>query len=154
MAPRVVGGTPRIRLALCGYYGRGQVARPTRCTPEVTQRVADAIRGGNYANVAAQYAGIGESTYYEWLQRGREGESPFAEFAEAIKEAEAQAEVRNMALIQQAAQAGTWQASAWYLERRYPSRYGRRERLEHSGPEGGPITLRGIADMMGVGEGE
>jgi len=116
--------------------------------------VADAIRGGNYANVAAQYAGIGESTYYEWLQRGREGESPFAEFAEAIKEAEAQAEVRNMALIQQAAQAGTWQASAWYLERRYPSRYGRRERLEHSGPEGGPITLRGIADMMGVGEGE
>lgn len=114
--------------------------------------MADAIRGGNYANVAAQYAGIGERTFYTWMERGAADEEPYAQFRQAIKEAEAQAEVRNMALIQQAAQAGTWQASAWYLERRYPSRYGRRERLEHSGPEGGPITLRGIAEMMGVGE--
>ena len=130
------------------------MARPTRCTPAVTQRVADAIRGGNYANVAAQYAGIGERTFHKWMERAAAGDEPYVQFRQAVKEAEAIAEVRNMALIQQAAQAGTWQASAWYLERRYPSRYGRRERLEHSGPEGGPITLRGIAEMMGVGEGD
>lgn len=124
------------------------MGRKTRCTPEMTKRVADAIRGGNYASVAAAYAGIGESTYYEWLKRGGEGESPFAEFAEAIKEAEAQAEVRNVALIQQAAQGGTWQAAAWYLERKYPARYGRRDRMEHTGAEGGPITLRSLAAML------
>ena len=122
------------------------MARPTRCTPEVTQRVADAIRGGNYANVAARYAGIGERTFYKWMERAASGEEPFVQFQQAIKEAEAAAEVRNMALIQQAAQAGTWQASAWYLERRYPSRYGRRDRLEHSGPDGGPIKQQVVGD--------
>lgn len=124
------------------------------CTPERIERIADAIRAGNYAQVAARYGGIGESTYYEWLRRGGEGEAPFVEFMEAVKEAEAQAEVRNMALIQQAAQGGTWQAAAWYLERRYPARYGRRDRMEHSGPDGGPITLQAIAELMGADEDE
>lgn len=122
------------------------MARPTRCTPEVVKRVADAIRGGNYANVAARYAGIGERSFYKWMERGATGEEPYAQFRQAVKDAEAQAEVRNVALIQQAAQAGTWQASAWYLERRYPARYGRRDRLEHSGPDGGPIKQQVVGD--------
>jgi hypothetical protein len=33
----------------------------------------------------------------------------------------------------------TWTAAAWILERRQPDRWGRRERIEHSGPGGKPI---------------
>lgn len=124
------------------------------CTPDRIAKVADAIRAGNYANVAARYAGIGESTFHLWMKKGADGQEPYVEFVEAVKSAEADAEIRNMALIQQAAQNGTWQAAAWYLERRYPHRFGRRERVEHSGPEGGPITLRGIAELMGADDGE
>jgi hypothetical protein len=40
-----------------------------------------------------------------------------------------------VALIQKAAQEGTWQASAWYLERCHPHEFGKQEshKLEHSG---------------------
>ena len=34
---------------------------------------------------------------------------------------------------------GVWQAAAWYLERRYPDRWGLRTRLEHSTPDGRPM---------------
>lgn len=130
------------------------MARPTRCTPERIKRIADAIRAGNYAETAARYGGIGETTYYEWMKKGERGEEPYAEFREAVKEAEAIAEARSVALIQQAGQAGTWQASAWFLERKFPSKWGRRDRMEHTGPSGGPITLRTLAEMMGEGEGD
>jgi len=40
-------------------------------------------------------------------------------------EAQAKVEERMIARIQTAADDGTWQAAAWFLERRYPERYGR-----------------------------
>jgi len=47
-------------------------------------------------------------------------------FLAAVKKAEADAIVRHVANIAKAAQDGQWQASAWWLERRYPAEYGRR----------------------------
>ena len=35
-----------------------------------------------------------------------------------------------MALIAKAAGEGNWQAAAWWLERRFPERWGRRERVD------------------------
>ena len=45
--------------------------RPTDLTPAVQARIVQAIVGGNDNKVAAAYAGIGESTFYAWLERGR-----------------------------------------------------------------------------------
>ena len=36
---------------------------------------------------------------------------------------------------------GEWQAAAWRAERRFPDLWGRREKLEHSGPGGKPIAI-------------
>lgn len=128
------------------------MGRPTDCTPEVIERVVQALRLGHYADTAAAYGGISESTYYLWLKRGAAGEQPYSDFSEAVKEATAAAEMRALARIRQAADGGTWQAAAWYLERRLPGKWGRREKVEMSGPEGGPITLQGLAQMMDAGE--
>ncbi len=102
------------------------MARPTKLTPDVRDRIATMIRSGAYAEQAARAAGIAPSTYYSWLERGESGERPFSEFSETIKTAEAKAEQQRVECIQDAAEAGTWQAAAWWLERRFPARWGRR----------------------------
>jgi len=45
--------------------------RPSLLTDERQQRIVDAVRAGNYLKVAAQWAGVGESTLLSWLARGR-----------------------------------------------------------------------------------
>ncbi|PZC52328.1 hypothetical protein LH53_05795, partial [Mesotoga sp. TolDC] len=49
---------------------------------------------------------------------------------DSIIKAEGEAIARNIAIIQRAAQDGVWQAAAWFLERRYPNDYARKERLD------------------------
>ena len=117
--------------------------RPTKLTPQVQARIVQAIVGGNDITVAAAYAGIGKTTFYEWLERGRKAKTgPFADFADAIQKAQADAETRNVALIAKAAQEGTWTAAAWWLERKYPERWGRKERHEVTGRDGGDMMIR------------
>lgn len=94
------------------------MARRSKYTPDVVKRLTDAIRLGATYELACGYAGIGVSTFYDWLQAK-------PEFSEAIKEAEGGAAVGWLARIEQAAKDGTWQAAAWKLERRYPEQYGR-----------------------------
>ena len=130
--------------------------RPTDLTPTTQERIALAIRGGNDNKVAAAHAGIGESTFYAWLDRGRKerarlaassrakpraSETPFVEFLETIEKAQADAEARNVALNAKAAQDGTWTAAAWWLERKYPERWGRKDRHEVTGKDGNDITI-------------
>jgi len=45
----------------------------------VQEKIVTAIRVGNYAQVAAVYAGTTERTYYRWMERGegaQAGRSP------------------------------------------------------------------------------
>lgn len=111
--------------------------RPTKLTPEVQQRVVDAIRGGNYREVAARWAGIGERTLQAWMV----GRKPHhREFQRAVLEAEQAAEIRAVALLMQAAASDPDHAK-WWLERKFPSRWGRRERIEHAGVNGMPLRI-------------
>jgi hypothetical protein len=64
----------------------------------------------------------------------------FAGFSDAIKKAESEAEVRMVAHVLKAATDGTWQAAAWWLERRRPTDYGRRDRVE--------LTIRQQAEKL------
>ena len=116
------------------------MGRPTKLTPEVQAIIVEAIEKGNDKTVAARLAGIGESTFYAWMERGEQAKSGvFLEFREAVKKAEAEAEQHFVGVIK-AASADTWTAAAWWLERKYPERWGRKERqqIEH---EGG-VTIR------------
>ena len=121
------------------------MGRKLKLTPELQTRVVNAIKAGNYAFIAAEMAGISKTTYYRWLETAEKpnAEAKYRDFRDAVKEAEAQAEVASVALIRQAAQNGTWQAAAWYLERKHADRWGRNDKVrqEVSGPEGKPIEV-------------
>lgn len=90
--------------------------RPTKYTPEVVNKIVKTIEAGNYAVVAAKCAGIAEDTFYDWL-KNKPG------FSELVKKAESGAERESVDKIR-SCQKG-WQAHAWWLERKFPERWGR-----------------------------
>jgi hypothetical protein len=63
-------------------------------------------------------------------------------FLNVVEKARADAVIRNVGIIQQAAQDGSWQASAWYLERTNPRKWGRHETVEITGADGGAIQVQ------------
>lgn len=166
--------------------------RPSRLNTRIATAIINALRAGNYIKTACEYAGIGNSTYQEWMNRGsveldrisakgldaeelvveaetvehiaedgtatytsrsldqlfkicpepfNEVEWPYVVLHQQVTRARAQAEVRAMAIIQQAAPEN-WQASAWFLERTAPEKFGRRERINLEGStDGAPIEI-------------
>ena len=94
--------------------------RPTKLTARHIRDVEQAMQLGLTYALASGYIGIGESTMYAWLARGREQpKSMYGKFREALKRGQAKAAAVNLAHIQRAADDGSWQAAAWILERRF-----------------------------------
>ena len=133
----------------------------TKLNPDRQARITEALAQGNYIETAARYAGVTPQVFYKWMNRGnaerqaiaegeeaREGEAIYVDFVEAVEKARSQAEMRNVGLIQKAAVDGTWQAAAWFLERSYPRRWGRSDRLEHVGADGGPLEISVSVDDL------
>lgn len=121
------------------------MARPKGTTrleldSELSARIITYIKAGSYVETAAAAAGVDRSTLHRWLKRGAEGAEPFANFADAVEAALAEAELRDLARIDRAAET-QWQAAAWKLERRNPKSWGRREYAELTGGDGGPIRF-------------
>lgn len=105
-----------------------RTGRPTKLTPEIQAAIVDAIRRGNYIETAATIAGITKDTLYKWIKRGNACKSgAFKDFSDAIKKAIAESEDHDITVINSAA-AMYWQAAAWRLERKFPDRWGRRDR--------------------------
>jgi hypothetical protein len=115
--------------------GRKTGGRPTKLTPEIQERCVQAIRSGNYIEVAAAYAGITDKTYYDWKRRGEaEPESIYGQFLAAVKSAEALSEAEAVAQVRLASRdPKNWAAGMTWLERRFQTRWSRTDRQEHSG---------------------
>ena len=131
-----------------------KLGRPTLLDEDRLNRITEALENGTAARHAIRAAGVTHTTYYNWLERGRKErdrrnanlpedptETPFLDFLDAVEKAEAVAATSHMQNIAQTALNGTWQASAWILERRFPRDYGRFDRNEVSGPDGGPVKV-------------
>jgi len=129
-------------------------------TDEMHDRIIGALRLGNYVEHAATYAGVSRATLYNWLKKGdaarqkrdndeelSENEHRYARFSEEVDSARAAAIVRNVGIIQQAAQTN-WQAAGWFLERTAPQHFGRQIRTELSGPDRGPIQVEVTRDEL------
>lgn len=99
--------------------------------------LARALRGGNDLDTSCHYAGVSLPLVYRWFERGKveadqialgaepdPSESKYLKFWDEMKKARADAIVRNVAHIQNAAQNGSWQAAAWWLGKTVPETYG------------------------------
>lgn len=120
------------------------MAGNSKRTPEREAAIMNALRAGNTRRAAAEFAGVDHATFYRWLERD-------ATLRDDVIKAEADAEVRFLNQIAKAAVDGTWTAAAWWLERRRPEAYARRDRTESkvelTGKDGGPIrTLSDLPD--------
>ena len=130
------------------------MARPLVLSSDLIKRVATAVRMGATREMAMLYGGASYDAYNKWMKLAREittsppenrdlteRESLCLELMDAVEKAEAEAVVGWLAKIEQAANAGTWQAAAWKLERRYPRTYGRSVQ-EVVGADDGPVQVR------------
>lgn len=113
--------------------------RKTKLTKELIREAETLIEAGSYAVTVCAYLGIGETTWYRWLKEGEAAKSGLKrEFWEAIIQADARAEIGNVAVIRKAAE-NDWRAAAFFLERRFPKKWGRKRRttadMEHEGSD-------------------
>lgn len=113
------------------------MARRTKLNAKLQQKIVDTIAQGNYAETAAAHAGINESTYYDWMKRGRkeeerlekavknnepkESEAVFLEFFRAVNVALVEAETRNIGVINVVARGGV-QTKSKVVTHRMPIR--------------------------------
>ena len=106
------------------------LGRPSKLTPEIRQRIVQAISIGTHRQDAAEYAGIDAATLRRWMTRGlEETDGPYAEFRTAIVEAEARAKITAMGCITKAARAGDWKAASWWLQKKYPHQFSEQSQL-------------------------
>ena len=133
---------------------------PPKLTPKIQERICSLVRAGNFRETACAAAGIASRTLRVWLRKAREAEvkaekgerltpadTRHLEFGEALERAEAECEARDIMLIGAAAKED-WKAAAWRVERRGAKRWGFKQKLEHSGPEGGPISIDARASVL------
>lgn len=113
---------------------------------ELIEKAHRLISEGHYAVVVCTYLGIHESTFYDWLKKAKEHieagkNSIYTEFSKSIQEAEAKAEMRHLQNIAKSANDGTWQASAWLLERKHKNRWSNKQEIQLSGDEEKPLKV-------------
>jgi len=117
------------------------MARPTKRSPEREQTILGALRLGNTRRNAAAYAEIDPVTFWRWCEQD-------AAFRNDVEKAESDAEARFLGVIAKAAHDGTWTAAAWWLERRRHEDYRKREGVEITGRDGGPIESRDVTNTL------
>jgi hypothetical protein len=106
------------------------MARPTKLTEELTQEICENIELGLSYILSCKAAGISFETFNQWMKKGAIGEEKkYADFHNRVRAAEAICAKNCLERIREAANRGTWAASAWLLERRYPTDYGKHDNI-------------------------
>lgn len=94
------------------------------------ESILDNLRLGSSRRSAAELSGVSARTLQRWIKRGEEAESEeWERFAHEVYKAEAIAEEHAVYLILEAAKKGDWRAAAWWLERRHPSQWSKRQHV-------------------------
>lgn len=118
-------------------------------TPELVESICRAIRRGSYIEIAVEANGISRSTFFVWCKRARSNDpndALYKAFFDAVNRAQCEAELRDTDLLDDMVHGrpasideDTGEAIpeikphtgllTWRLERRYPSRWGRSDRV-------------------------
>ena len=109
-----------------------KVGRNTVRTKESSEAICRTITAGNTHKVACAVAGIHVSTFYRWMEDD-------SEFSDAVKKAQAESERYHVSKINKD---GSWQSSAWMLERRNHDEWGKKDQLKLSGDQKNPLFFK------------
>jgi hypothetical protein len=102
---------------------RARGGRPTVLTPEIQDLLCQAIRDGNYREVAAEWVGVSTRTLSRWMTDGkRKPDTVYGRFRRAVLEAERCAEMKMVEAVMRAAASDPKHAQ-WWLERKFPERW-------------------------------
>jgi hypothetical protein len=125
--------------------------------PNLEQTLLDYIRIGTPIRNAVVAAGITETSFYSWINRGmaererlklvkgakeNSTEVVFLKFLEQVERAKAEAVAKKVAVIAKSGNDGDWRAAAWWLERQLPEEFGKTDKLEIGGNNGEPIRIQ------------
>jgi hypothetical protein len=99
------------------------VDEKTLLTKDIADDLKNKILRGLTDQQACEMVGVSTKTFFDW-------QGVYSPFKEFIRRAKAQVEFDTLEHIQDAMDGGTWSAAAWFLERKYPQRYGKRDVLK------------------------
>lgn len=127
-------------------------------TPEILDRIEELLDEGNYEKTVYQLMEINPRTWEYWKHEAgkiqdqidegtlkysslKMGDKRILRLLQICKKGRAKAIQKALTNINRAGNdPAHWQANAWYLERVEPELFGRKQKVEHSGPGGGPIV--------------
>jgi transposase len=142
--------------------------RPSDLTPQVIEDVRRLLPTVLYLELVGDYLGVSRQTWRGWIRRGRkeydrlatnsrakpkEKEALYLEFFTTYKRSLAEGALYDLGIIKKAStdqvnadgevvRKGEWQAAAWRAERRFPQKFGRKDRVEVTGKgKGGAIPI-------------
>ena len=102
------------------------MARPTKLTPDIQQKIGDGVSLGLTYALAASAAGVTYQTFNQWMKLGRDSTSgKYFEFHKHIEQRNAEGALRILQKLNDAARAGNCQVCMWILDRRFPEDFGR-----------------------------
>lgn len=136
--------------------GRG---RPLLLTRSVIERVEELAKQGQWRTTIAKLIRVGDSTFKEWVKKGREEreevekaqaagvevetwDTIYMDFLDALEHGEAKAEAMAIGMIQTHSLAD-WKAAAFFLSIKDRDRFGKQ--ITHKGDEQHPVVVKTIA---------
>jgi hypothetical protein len=119
------------------WKGTGKGATPPKLNDPRMVHLLSVLETGATLRTACRVSGLAERSVYRWLAQGEEHEtrgeegSPVWHIWQAVTLAKLVPEVTALQVIHDASQKrGGWRAAAWFLERRYPERWGKNAKPE------------------------
>lgn len=129
------------------------MGRPSIYSEDLDARVCQLIKAGIDELDAFGVEGVSRTTFFRWKKDAQQGVEPYASLWERVEQAAAQRNTTLTLWAMRAAKAGNIDAIFKQLRAHRPDLYHDRQRVELSGPNGGPITA-GIRYVVHVPEDE
>lgn len=98
--------------------------------PEKVKVFLKAVEDGMSNKMACALSGINDSSLYNWLKMAEDGNEKYADFLDNYKNAKAKFVRKHVKNIEKASNNGSWQASAWMLERCCPEDYAAKSQID------------------------
>lgn len=102
-------------------------------TKETVKEICDNLKLGLTIKDVCEYVGINPDTFFDW-QKNK------PDFSDRIKRAQMECKRRCISIIHRAS-INSWQASAWWLERRHADEYQMKNKTELTGAGGKSIEF-------------